>query len=181
MKRKQIFCAQQIVKVMVTVASCTLVSTYSAAGSDQIPAKPQDHSIALVGATIHPVVGPSVEGTIVFDGGKITDLGANTTIPEAAEIIDASGKHVYPGLISADTYIGLIEIGAVRATRERTETGDINPNVRAEVAMNPESELIPVARANGITMIVTSPSGGLISGTSAMDDDGWMDMGRDDI
>ncbi|MCZ6775306.1 MAG: amidohydrolase family protein [Ignavibacteria bacterium] len=174
MRRKQILCAQQIVKVVVTVALCILVSTYSAAGSDQIPAKPQDHTIALVGGTIHKVVGPSVEGTIVFDGGKIIDLGANATIPEVAEIIDVSGKHIYPGLISADTYIGLIEIGAVRATRDRTETGDINPNIRAEVAVNPESELIPVARANGITMMVTSPSGGLISGTSAMMMmDGW--------
>jgi imidazolonepropionase-like amidohydrolase len=145
------------------------------AGSDQIPAKPQDHTIALVGATIHPVAGPIIEnGTIVFDRGKITAVGASASIPPGSETIDVSGKHVYPGFISADTYIGLIEIGAIRATRDRTETGDINPNVRAEVAVNPESELIPVARANGITTTVTAPSGGLISGTSAvMMMDGW--------
>jgi imidazolonepropionase-like amidohydrolase len=175
MKRTRILPAERTARLLVTVVSCILTSTYSSTGSDQIPAKPQDHTIALTGATIHPVTGPAVEkGTIVFDEGKITALGANATIPEAAEIIDVSGKHVYPGLISADTYIGLIEIGAVRATRDRNETGDINPNVRAEVAVNPESELIPVARANGITMMVTSPSGGLISGTSAMMMmDGW--------
>ena len=94
--------------------------------------------------------------------------------PEKAEVIDVSGKHVYPGLISASTYIGLTEIEAVRASLDRAETGRINPNVRAEVAVNPESELIPVTRANGITLAVCAPSGGIISGTSAMLMlDGW--------
>jgi imidazolonepropionase-like amidohydrolase len=144
-------------------------------GSDQIPAKKQDHPIALVGGTIHPVNGPIMEnGSIVFDHGKIVALGRPLTFPEGTEIIDVKGKHVYPGLISADTYLGLTEIGAVRASRDRLETGQINPNVRAEAAVNPESELIPVTRANGITMFVSSPSGGLISGTSAMlFSDGW--------
>jgi len=143
--------------------------------SDQIPAKKQDHPIALVGATIHPVAGPVVEnGTVLFDEGKIIAVGRPITFPEGTEIIDVKGKHVYPGLISADTYLGLTEIGAVRASRDRSETGQINPNVRAEAAVNPESELIPVTRANGITMFVASPSGGLISGTSAMMlSDGW--------
>jgi imidazolonepropionase-like amidohydrolase len=67
-----------------------------------------------------------------------------------------------------------MEIGAVRASRDFAETGRINPNVRAEVAVNPESEIIPVTRANGITTFVTSPRGGLISGLSAvMMSDGW--------
>ena len=143
--------------------------------SGQIPAKPQEKTIAIVNATIHTVSGPMIEkGTIVFDKGKITAVGANVTVPQGAEVIDATGKHVYPGLVSSDTYIGLTEIGAVRASNDRNEVGRINPNVRAEAAFNPESELIPVARANGITTIVTSPSGGLISGTSAaMTMDGW--------
>jgi imidazolonepropionase-like amidohydrolase len=143
--------------------------------SGQMPAKPQDHPIAVVGGTIHPVTGPVVEnGTIVFDKGKIILLGTNPTIPAGAEVIDVTGNHLYPGLISADTYIGLVEIGAVRASRDASETGQINPNVRAEVAVNPESELIPVLRANGITMAVSAPSGGRIAGTSAMLlMDGW--------
>ncbi|MEK9136437.1 MAG: hypothetical protein AAB393_04890, partial [Bacteroidota bacterium] len=146
-----------------------------ALSSGQIPAKKQVKPIAIVGATIHPVAGPDVErGTILFDKGKIIGLGTSVQVPAGVDVIDATGKHVYPGLISADTYIGLTEIGAVRASNDRNETGRINPNVKAEVAFNPESELIPVARANGITMIVTSPSGGLVSGTSAvMMMDGW--------
>ena len=158
-----------------TLGILSLLTCTMATGSDQIPAGAQQKPVALVGATIHPVVGPTIEhGTILFDKGKITALGTNVAIPDGAERIDASGRHVYPGLISADTYIGLVEIGAVRASLDRTETGRINPNVRAEVAVNPESELIPVVRANGITMAVSSPSGGLISGTSAMlMMDGW--------
>jgi imidazolonepropionase-like amidohydrolase len=146
-----------------------------ALASDQIPAKPQDHPIALVGGTLVPVSAPPIEqGTILFDKGKIVAVGRSVTLPEGTETIDVTGMFVYPGLISADTYIGLVEIGAVRATRDRSETGRINPNVRAETAVNPESEVIPVTRANGITMFVTSPSGGLISGTSAlMMADGW--------
>jgi imidazolonepropionase-like amidohydrolase len=154
--------------------------TTPANGSDQIPAKPQEHPIAIVGGTIHPVVGPVLEkGTIVFDKGRITAIGTDAAIPPGTEVIDISGRHVYPGLISADTYIGLTEIGAVRASRDYAETGRINPNVRAEVAVNPESELIPVTRANGITTVVTSPRGGLISGTSAvllLDGWTWEDM-----
>lgn len=143
--------------------------------SDQIPAKAQDHPIALVNCTLHPVSGPVIENaTILFDRGVIVGTGRLLTFPPGTETIDAKGKHVYPGLFSGDTYIGLTEIGAVRASRDRNETGPINPNVRAETAVNPESELIPVTRANGITMFVTSPSGGLISGMSAvMMSDGW--------
>ncbi len=158
-----------------TVIVLLLVCSSITFSSGQIPAKPQEKTIAIVNATIHTVSGPVIEkGTIVFDKGKIIAIGANVSVPQGAEMIDASGKHVYPGLVSSDTYIGLTEIGAVRASIDRNETGRINPNVRAEAAFNPESELIPVARANGITTIVTSPGGGLISGTSAvMTMDGW--------
>lgn len=157
----------------VVILSSVLVLPVRA--SDQIPAKAQDHPIAITGATIHPVSGPIIQrGTILFDKGKIVALGTNVTLPEKTEVIDAGGKHVYPGLISPDTYIGLVEIEAVRATRDNVETGTINPNIRAEVAVNPESEQIPVARANGITTMISAPSGALIAGTSAMLMlDGW--------
>ena len=153
----------------------TLFPPLIARASNQVPAKPQDHPIAIVKATIHPVSGPAIENaTILFDAGRITALGSEVKLPSNAEVIDGTGRHVYPGLISSDTYIGLTEIGAVRASVDMTETGRINPNVKAEVAVNPESELIPVARANGITLAVSAPTGGLISGTSAMlMMDGW--------
>lgn len=159
--------------VIVLMAAPALAST-------QIPAKPQDHPIALIGGTIHSVSGSDYAGgTIVFDKGKIIGLGMNVAVPADAEKIDVTGKQVYPGLIDANTAIGLTEIGAVRATNDRTETGSINPNVKAQVAVNPESELIPVARSNGITLVLTEPAGGVISGTSALlylDGWTWEDM-----
>ncbi len=143
--------------------------------SDQVPAPKQSKPIALVGATIHTVSGDILEnGTILFEKGKITAVGQNPLLPEETEQIEIRGKHVYPGLISANTSLGLVEINAVRATRDFAETGDINPNVRAEVSFNPDSELIPVTRANGITVALSVPSSGLISGSSAlMMLDGW--------
>ncbi len=143
--------------------------------SDQIPAPPQDHPIALIGGTIVPVNGASVEnGTILFTNGKITTIGKNIEIPDNAETIDVTGQYVYPGLIAADTTLGLVEIGAVRATHDYAETGQITPEVRAEVAVNPGSEHIPVTRANGITTALIVPQGGYISGTSALLAlDGW--------
>jgi imidazolonepropionase-like amidohydrolase len=143
--------------------------------SDQIPAPPQDHPIALTGATIHTVTGEIIEeGTVLFDEGVITAIGTEVALPDETEVIELPGQHVYPGFIVANSALGLIEIGAVRATRDFSETGEINPNVRAEVAFNPDSELLPVTRANGITQALSVPGGGLISGTSAlMMLDGW--------
>src|SRR3712207_6240934 len=93
-----------------------VIATSSGRASDNIPAPAQPKPIALKGATVHPVSGPEIaNGTIVFASGKITAVGADAAIPPDAEVIDVSGKHVYPGLISANSVLGLTEIGAVRA------------------------------------------------------------------
>lgn len=143
--------------------------------SVQIPAPKQPHPIALIGATVHTVSGDTIlGGTVVFHNGKITVVGKDIDIPYGAERIDVTGKQIYPGLISSQSDLGLTEIGAVRATNDVTETGSIHPEVRAEVAVNPDSELIPVSRANGVTLALTVPGGGLISGRSALLRlDGW--------
>jgi len=141
----------------------------------QIPAPPQRQPIALVNATVHPVSSAPIEtAALVFDQGKIIDLGADIPIPAHATKIDLKGKHIYPGLIESHSVLGLTEIGGVDVTNDYAERGDINPSVRAEVAINPESEHIPVARANGIALAVAAPTGGLIAGRSALImTDGW--------
>jgi imidazolonepropionase-like amidohydrolase len=146
-----------------------------AKASDTLPAPPQAKPIAIKGATIHPVSGADIpSGTIVFENGKITAIGADAAIPSGAEVIDGAGKHVYPGLINANTVLGLVEIGAVRATVDVEESGAINPNVRSITSVNPDSELIPVARAAGVLTALSVPEGGLISGQSAvLRLDGW--------
>src|SRR5258708_38852895 len=102
------------------VTLIVLLSVSGPAGfASEIPAKPQDHQIAIVGATIHPVSGPAIEhGTILFDKGKIVAVGANVDVPQQAEKIDAAGKDIYPGIIDARSNLGLTEIGAVRATND---------------------------------------------------------------
>ncbi len=142
--------------------------------------------LALVGATVHPVSGPTLEGGVVLvDGARITAVGTNVTIPADATVVRLQGKHLYPGFVSPNTVLGLVEINSVPGTVDVAETGTINPNVRAEVQINPDSELLPVARANGVTSALVAPRaggggpfggarGGGITGTSAVIHlDGW--------
>src|SRR2546423_10603763 len=133
-----------------------------------LPGKPQDRPIALIGGTVHPVDGPEIAGgTVLFDKGKIVAVGRDVRLSDRTQIVDVKGKHVYPGLIESYTELGLAEIEAVRATRDQQETGQINPNVKAMIAINPDSELLPVARANGVLTALSVQRGGLIAGTSA--------------
>jgi imidazolonepropionase-like amidohydrolase len=124
---------------------------------------------------IHTLTGePIQDGTIVFDKGRITELGPRMAPPESAEVIDLQGRHVYPGLIEAHSQLGLTEIGSTRSTIDSSETGNLNPNVSAHVAVNPDSELIPVTRANGVLLALSAPVGGLVSGkASVIQLDGW--------
>jgi imidazolonepropionase-like amidohydrolase len=152
-----------------------LLATATSRASDQIPGAPQAGPIALVGGTIHTVSGKVIKGgTILFEQGRITAIGDKLELPEGTEQVDVAGKQIYPALFDSYSSIGLVEINAVRATRDEAETGNLNPNVRAEVSVNPDSELIPVARSNGVLLALSAPSGGLISGQSAvLQLDGW--------
>lgn len=136
---------------------------------------PQSEPIALQGATIHTVANGVIDnGTIVFENGVITALGANVDIPAGARVVDVSGKHIYPGLIDSYSTVGISEIGAVDVSNDTNELGDFNPNVRAEVAVNGESRHIGTTRSAGILVTLTTPGGGLVSGlSSAMNMEGW--------
>ena len=159
-----------------TITTLLLAVITVSIASDQVPAPPQTHPILLPNATIHPVSADEIRrGVILFEKGVITAIGRRVTnLPDNTETIDLLGKHVYPGMIAAASVIGLTEIGAVAVTRDFAERGDVNPNVRAEVAYHPDSEIIPVTRSNGVLLAHSCPTGGLISGTSAvMMLDGW--------
>jgi imidazolonepropionase-like amidohydrolase len=126
-------------------------------------------TVAIRNATIVPVTSAPIErGTIVFANGVITAIGANVAIPAGATIIDGSGLSVYPGMIDSGSTVGLIEIDSVPGTVDTAELGELNPNAQAAVAINPHSELIPVTRVNGVTHVVSTPAGGIISGQSAL-------------
>ena len=152
-----------------------LVVSGTAAANTNIPPPPQSEPILITGAVIHTVSGDTLAGgQMLFGEGRIMAISAAEIEDPGARVIDLQGRHVYPGLIAAHTAIGLVEISAVRATVDLAEPGLVNPNVRTEFAVNPDSELIPVARANGVLAALSVPSGGLIRGTSAVIQlDGW--------
>ena len=158
-------------------AVALLATTAPAIASDAIPGAPQKQPIVLAGGTVFPISGPPIKnGIVVFDKGRIVSVGTadEVEIPAAVKQIDCRGKHVYPGLFEAHSQLGLTEVSAVRASDDRSEVGSLNPNVKAHVSVNPDTELIPVTRANGVLLALTKPSKGLISGQAAvLQLDGW--------
>ena len=136
---------------------------------------PQSEPVALTGATIHTVTSGVIEnGTILLENGLITAIGADVEIPAGTRVVDATGKHIYPGLIDAFSTVGIAEIGAVGVSNDVNELGDFNPNVRADVAVNAESRHIGTTRSAGVLTTLTTPGGGLVSGmSSAMALEGW--------
>jgi imidazolonepropionase-like amidohydrolase len=116
---------------------------------------------AITHAKIFTLAGPPIEdGTVVIRDGKIAAVGAGVPIPAGAQVIDAKGLQVFPGLFDPVTQMGLREIGAVNATVDSTETGSFNPDVTAATAILPSSAHIPVTRAAGITEVLAVPASG---------------------
>ena len=144
-------------------------------GNNQIPGTDQKRPILLRGGTLHTVTGDVLEEhDLLFAEGKIITIDEQIQPSPETDVLDIYGKHVIPGFIAGYTRIGLTEISAVKQTNDHSETGEINPNVRANVAYNPDSDLIPVTRSNGVLVINSAPSSGRIPGqSSVMMMDGW--------
>ena len=126
---------------------------------------------AIRNARIVPVSGPEIaRGTVVIGpDGRIHAVGADVAVPAGAQAIDASGLTVYPGMMDAGTSMGLAEIPqGANATVDVAEVGSFNPNAQAVWGINPHSAHVGVTRVVGITHVLSSPSGGLISGQSAV-------------
>ena len=162
--------------VLILVAACVLTSISSA----QTPPT----AYAITHAKIFTLAGAVIDdGMLVIRDGKIAAVGASVEVPAGAQVIDAKGLQVYPGLFDGITQMGLREIGAVSATVDSNETGNYNPDVVAATAVSPSSEHIPVTRAAGITEVLAVPgsggfdsfgSGGVIGGqASAIHLAGW--------
>ncbi|MFH6936422.1 amidohydrolase family protein [Flavobacterium sp. FlaQc-30] len=141
--------------------------------AQQIPAPKQTKSVLILNATAHLGNGTVIQNSAIgFKDGKITLVADATTIRLAANAydttIDASGKHVYPGFIAANTTLGLVEIDAVKSSDDQEEIGSFNPNVRSIIAYNSESKVVETVRPNGILIAQVTPRGGRISGTSSI-------------
>jgi len=164
------------------VAAAALAAT-TVAQSPTPPAPPQSAPILLRGATIHTASADEAVPAVLEDGwlllrdGRIEAIGTADESPEADaswEVVDATGMHVCPGFHAMDTQLGLVETMAVRSTDDRRETGDVTPEVVPAVAINPDSDLIPVARSGGVLLASVAPTGGLVPGwCSTIRLDGW--------
>ncbi len=139
--------------------------------AQQTPAPIQKEIITIVGATAHIGNGTVIDNSIVmFENGKIIAVADATTskIALRGNVINAKGKHIYPGFIAPNTTLGLVEIDAVRPTRDQDELGDMIPNIRSIIAYNAESKVVESLRPNGILLAQITPRGGTISGTSSI-------------
>lgn len=142
-------------------------------GQIAAPGKVKNKKILIRYATAHLGTGQKIDNAYVaFQGEEIIMVSnaneARINLLDYDSIIDADGKHIYPGFIVMDSRLGLTEIDLVDATRDFDETGKFNPNVRALPAYNAESKIIGTVRCNGILMAQVAPAGGVVSGTSAV-------------
>ncbi len=160
---------------MTNIIIILLFSSSALLANEQLPGSDQKRPILLRGGTLHTVSGDVLEGyDMLFAEGKIITIDEQIQASPETDILEIYEKHVVPGYIAGYTRIGLTEISAVKQTNDHSETGDINPNVRANVAYNPDSDLIPVTRSNGILVVNSAPSSGRVPGqSSVMALDGW--------
>lgn len=139
--------------------------------AQQTPAPKQNKSILIIGAKAHLGNGEVIENSLIsIIDGKIATIGDATVMKPAKHdiIIEASGKHVYPGFIAPNSTLGLVEIDAVRASDDESEIGEFNPHVRSIIAYNTESVVTETTRPNGVLLAQITPRGGRISGTSSI-------------
>jgi imidazolonepropionase-like amidohydrolase len=138
--------------------------------AQQTPADNQTTAISIEGATAHLGNGEVIENSLImFNDGKLTFVGsAMMKIARQGTIINAKGKHIYPGFIAANATLGLVEIDAVKASDDEDEIGLLNPHIRSLIAYNAESKIVESMRPNGVLMAQITPRGGLVSGTSSV-------------
>ena len=131
---------------------------------------PARGTFVIRNARIVTVSGADIEnGSVVIRDGKIAAVGATVNSPAGAQMIDGRGLSVYPGMFDAGTNMGLVEVPqGANGTVDTSEVGDFNPNARAILAVNPYSAHIGVTRVEGITNVVSAPTGGLISGQATV-------------
>jgi imidazolonepropionase-like amidohydrolase len=132
------------------------------------------NTYVIIGVTVHPVTGGDItDASVLIEKGRIKNVmkangNGGLNVPPDATLVEAAGLHLYPGVIEAASVLGLTETGQSRETHDFAEGGDFQPDLRAGVAINPDSELIAVTRANGVTTVVTRPEGAIIAGQSAL-------------
>ncbi|MHA6280340.1 amidohydrolase family protein [Salinimicrobium sp. CAU 1759] len=154
---------------MKRILSTVLVVILAIASIQAQSPKAEYAAFALENATIHTVTNGVIEnGTVLIRDGKIESVGTQTSFGEDVQVIDCSGKHIFPGMIDGGTRLGLSEVGSVSLTQDYSEIGEVIPHMEALSAVNPNSALIPVTRVSGVTTVIASPDGGLFPGKASL-------------
>jgi imidazolonepropionase-like amidohydrolase len=144
-------------------------ATLAVLSASPAPTALLSQTIALTGGTVYPVSGPRIEhGTVLIRDGRITAVGTDIVVPQGAVTVDATGRWVTPGLIHGFTDLGLTGVGSINLTREGTKAGDIDAAFNVAEGIDPAVFTIPVTRVQGVTSVVSAPSGGLISGQAVL-------------
>ena len=154
---------------MFRIISIFLIALFTCNLNAQMVDKAIQGTFLLQNATIHTITNGVMEGDVLIVDSKITQLGQGLS-SENATIIDCTGKHIYPGLIDSGTRLGLAEVESISLTQDFNELGSFVPHMQALTAVNPNSVNIPVTRTNGVTTVISKPSGGLFPGTAALID-----------
>src|SRR5258706_13672477 len=124
-----------------------------------IAAAAANDTFLIRNADVYPVTGTEMKGvSVLVQDGKIADIGAKIVAPKGMKVVEGKGLRVYPGMIDSGTELGLSEVSAERVTVDTGELGEFMPQLRALVAVNPDSEHFGVVRVNGITSVMTYPA-----------------------
>jgi imidazolonepropionase-like amidohydrolase len=156
-----------------------MATHFMSAQQNPTPAPKQTKSILIMNGIAHIGDGTVIENSAIgIKDGKLDMVADARVIRLAANAydttIDASGMHVYPGFIATNSTLGLLELDAIKPSNDVAETGAFKPSIRAAIAYNTDSEIIPTVRSNGILMAQITPRGGVISGSSSvMQLDAW--------
>lgn len=142
---------------------------FSFAQENVYPAKKQEKPVFISNGLLHIGNGTVLNNASVeINDGKIVNVGMGITPSANAMVIDAKGKHIYPGLILANSNVGLVEVNSVRATSDAVEIGEFNTNIKSLVAYNTDSKVINTLKTNGVVLAHVVPQGGTISGSSSV-------------
>jgi imidazolonepropionase-like amidohydrolase len=155
-------------KLLITLSLITSLTSF--AQDDVYPAKEYRGLLYIKNGIVHVGNGQVLENaTIKISNGKIEQIGTNLPIPmDDVKVFDASGKHVYPGLILSNSNLGLVEVNSIRASSDASEIGEYNTNIRSIVAYNTDSKVINTLKQTGVLLANIVPQGGTISGTSSV-------------
>lgn len=119
-------------------------------------------TIAITGAHVYAMTSAeSLENaTIVIRDGRVDAVGVALAVPTEARVIDAGGRIVTPGLMTAGSQLGLVEVHSATDTADSSVTsGPLGAAFDVEYALNPNSTLLVQARADGLSRAVCYPTG----------------------